>query len=948
MGIKIPTYQDRLSPEGFQSIRATAPDMTISTADSQGLKAFGDAVSTYGATQYHLERQRSNNDNSTAALADLSAVQNQVQKDIYDGVDKMGVGATLTGEDGQPVPFGQAMQAQVKARYDAVQQKYANATPEVKQYVARQITAAQTSWNSEINSQAEKGAVVTRLAEFDKGLEQRAATAMANPQLHDELIAKNKEAVANLGISPTARYEKLTETQTRITNQAIAALQSNPSTNPQLLQSLQERLGNYGKDPNPFLTTPGAQPGQAAGFVPQGVAASTDLGAIAPAIAGAEGTGKNSASTANGKYQFIDSTFVTQARASFPELKGKSNAEILALRGTAYNGQAIEEKMGTDFIAANAQALQAANLPATGQNVYLAHFLGAAGAIKVLTADPNTPIEQITTADARAANPKVLKPGMTAQNIINWAGNTINRQGGAAVASTGGQPAAAAATRQEVPSWIQNIVNQVPAANVNQALISSTAEMHRQAQTTLAAFNTLEADHIAKASNGIAVQTPLTQGQYMAQHPLDGVDRYNNYAATLQAGELLSGMKTMPTAQAQAALEAYRPDPSKPGYAAALTRFNAVADGLRNTVASQQKDPMQYALDNKIGSAQPIDFKTPESMGEELKKRAALAGVMKDAFRTDGTSLFTANEANMLKGGFNKATEVQTLTWLAAIRSSITDPAQYAATMQTLAKDQPVIAMAGRLLGKAGQVTAASSFMPGSTDVVVSPTDVARTLLKGSKLLYPNEDQSAKDGKGKVFPMPSDKDFDTSFENYAGKVFRGDPETRHEVLQATRAYYASRMADVPDYSGAINDSKVKEAVKAVTGGISDTYNVIRPWGWSEDTFINGVKGKLKEIEGVEKMTGKGNDTLSSAYLLPLSDSKYVVATRNGVKLLGPTSGEPMVVDLYQRPGARPPAGVVPPSQDPGADQNAAMASSTIDASGKGYVPPDMKTKLRGR
>lgn len=940
MGIKIPTYEDRLSPEGFQNIRATAPDMTVNTADNQGMKAFGDAVSTFGATQYHLERQRSNADNSTSAMADLAAVQNQVQQDIYNGVDKMEVGATLKGEDGQPVPFGQAMQAQVKARYDAVAQKYANATPEVKQFVARQIISSQASWNSEINSQAEKGAIVTRLTEFDKGLEQRAATAGANPQQHDDLIAKNKEAVANLGISPDARYQRLIESQRAITEAALTTLRANPETNAPLKKALEERLGNYGKDPNPFTTVPGTQPGT-------GVAASTDLGAITQRIAGAEGDTKNPNSSANYKYQFVKGTFIEQAKASFPELKGKSDAEILALRGTIYNGQPIEDKMGPDHIQANAKALKLAGFEATGTNVYLAHFLGIGGAIKLLKADPNTPINDVTTADARTANPTILKPGMTAQNIINWAGNTMNRAPSAS--TTSGQPGQTPATRQEVPGWIQNIVNQVPAASVNQALINSTTEFHRQAQTMQAAFNTMEADHIAKATNGIAIQTPLTQAQYLAQHPLDGNQRYENYAATLRAGEVLSGFKTMPTAQAQAALAAYQPDPTKPvGYAADVVRYNALRDGLANIVNAQQKDAMQYALDNKIGGAQPIDFKTPESMGEELKKRAALAGVMKDNFRTDGTSLFTANEANMLKGGFNKATEVQTLSWLAAIRSSVTDPAQYAATMQTLAKDQPVIAMAGRLLGKAGQVTAASPWTPGSKDIVVSPFDVARTLLKGSKLLYPNEDQSAKDGKGKVFPMPSDKDFDASFENIAGKIFKGDPETRHEVLQATRAYYASSMADVPDYSGAINDGKVREAVKAVTGGISDTYNVIRPWGWSEDTFINGVKGKLKEIEGAEKMTGKGNDTLSSAYLLPLSDSKYVVATRNGVKLLGPTSGEPMVVDLYQRPGGRPPAGVVPPSQDPGADQSAAMAPSAIDASGKGYVPPDMKTKLRGR
>ena len=920
MGIKIPTYEDRLSPEGFQNIRATTPDMTVNTANTKGLQVFGDAVSTYGSTQYHLERQRSNADNSTAAMADLAAVQNQVQKDIYDGVDKMGVGATLAGEDGQPVPFGQAMQAQVKARYDAVAEKYANATPEVKQFVARQIITSQASWASEINGQAEKGAVVERIKQYDKGVQDLSTAALANPEKALSLIEQNKLATAQLGISPDARYAKLLQSQELILNAALTTLRNNPGTNAALKQSLEERLGNFKEQPNPYTTTPGSQPGQAAGFGPAGtgVAASTDLGAIAQRIAGAEGDTKNPNSSANYKYQFVDDTFISQAKASFPELKGKSNAEILALRGTVYNGQPIEEKMGPDHIKANADALKLAGFEATGTNVYLAHFLGVGGAIKLLQADPNTPIEQLTSAKAREKNSTVLKPGMTAQNIINWAGNTINRAPSAP--ATGGQPGSPNVTtspRQEVPPWIANIVNQVQPAHVESALISSTAEQQRQAQTNKAAFDTAQADHIDKALQGIAIAQPLTLGDFMQHHPTDGVPLYNNYAANIQAGEVIAGMKTMPVDKVQGVIDSYKPNPDAPGFAAAQTRQNAIIGAYQKVEQARQADPIQYAIDNKIGGAKPINFNSPQDMAQELKNRAGLARTMADSFRTDGTSLLTSNETASLKKGLSTMTTQQTLNYLDVLKSSVSDPRQYLGVLQKIAPDQPVVALAGVLMSKDGSVTN-SHFLGGSE--TLSSRDVAQRLVEGSKLLYPSAEAAAQDGKGKIFPMPPAKEFDVDFNSAVGKAFQNDPTAYHTVYQATRAYIAATMSRQGDYSGVLPSNAVTDAVNAVTGGISGRYNVLRPWGMEDGRFNNTVIQKFGQAMVAEGMDKSGLNVPSMIKLQPKGDSTYLVTSGAGVPLIGYKTQQPIVLDLtdksaFVRPpidAPAPPAPAAPP------------------------------------
>ena len=135
-----------------------------------------------------------------------------------------------------------------------------------------------------------------------------------------------------------------------------------------------------------------------------------------------EGTGKNPMSSARGVGQFIDSTFVDTYRKTFPDqARGLTDARILAQRGTMIDGQTpIEVPMLNTFTRENKNALSRANIDPTPGNTRLAHFLGAGGAINVLKANPNTPIESLVSQDAIQANPTVLK-GKTAGQVSAWA-----------------------------------------------------------------------------------------------------------------------------------------------------------------------------------------------------------------------------------------------------------------------------------------------------------------------------------------------------------------------------------------------------------------------------------------------------------------------------------------------------------------------------------------------
>jgi hypothetical protein len=146
-----------------------------------------------------------------------------------------------------------------------------------------------------------------------------------------------------------------------------------------------------------------------------------------------EGTGRNARSTAQGPGQFIDSTFVTTFRETFPDAsRGMSDAQILAQRGTG-----VEQAMLKTFTQRNVDILERAGITPTNTNAYLAHFLGAGDAVKVLSAPPNTPINQLVSSRSIAANPEVFSRARTAGELQTWAAGKMGERGGQTVSSAG-------------------------------------------------------------------------------------------------------------------------------------------------------------------------------------------------------------------------------------------------------------------------------------------------------------------------------------------------------------------------------------------------------------------------------------------------------------------------------------------------------------------------------
>lgn len=160
----------------------------------------------------------------------------------------------------------------------------------------------------------------------------------------------------------------------------------------------------------------------------------------------------NPRSTAFGKGQFIDSTWLSTIRMHRPDLAaGRSPREIIALKyDTSPTGLALQDEMTGALAQDNANYLKSRGLPVTAGTQYLAHFAGPNGAAAILAADDRAPISSVMTPAAIAANP--FLQGKTVGHVKRWAENKMSSAESKLVRRSGEAPVRLASNEGVVTS----------------------------------------------------------------------------------------------------------------------------------------------------------------------------------------------------------------------------------------------------------------------------------------------------------------------------------------------------------------------------------------------------------------------------------------------------------------------------------------------------------------
>jgi hypothetical protein len=143
-------------------------------------------------------------------------------------------------------------------------------------------------------------------------------------------------------------------------------------------------------------------------------------------IIGVESGGKNIANQSGAGGAPTSSAFgvAQMTKGTFEGLAAKAK-EGSALYGKTFedmkNDVSLQTTAAQQLLDENAQALTRAGITPTDGNVYLAHFLGASGAIKLLKASPDTKVGGVLSAQAIQANASVFAQNKTAGEMIAWA-----------------------------------------------------------------------------------------------------------------------------------------------------------------------------------------------------------------------------------------------------------------------------------------------------------------------------------------------------------------------------------------------------------------------------------------------------------------------------------------------------------------------------------------------
>jgi hypothetical protein len=283
-------------------------------------------------------------------------------------------------------------------------------------------------------------------------------------------------------------------------------------------------------------------------------------------------------SHAFGLGQFEPDTWRALIKQTRPELADLPDDQLLALRADP----ALSREMVGALREQNTAYLKNKGVDATPGNIYLAHFLGPAGAAAIAQASPNMPASMVLSGavgpDKAAAmvraNPSVLS-GMTAGSVSQWAND---RMGG--VGPGGGH--------------LYDLLRPDERAELEQHALGA---IQKQTATGLSDLKSQVDDTLAEANVNGAPKNPVPQEVFVARlGPQAGIEQYQRYTAALATAADVSRVGQMSLDQQEALYQSYAPKAGADGFAEQLARQQQLGTAIKQSRDALAKDPAAFAI----------------------------------------------------------------------------------------------------------------------------------------------------------------------------------------------------------------------------------------------------------------------------------------------------------------------------------------------------------------
>lgn len=311
----------------------------------------------------------------------------------------------------------------------------------------------------------------------------------------------------------------------------------------------------------------------------------------------------NPRSSASGVGQFTDGTWLSTVRSSRPDLAGKADAEILALK----SDPALGREMTVVLMRQNADALRKAGLPVTEGNLYLAHFAGSEGAKDILTADPNASVESILGAKVVAANP-FLK-NKTAAWLQTWASQKMGR------VPTGPLPPNFGALRPEQKQAVLDDIQTI--SNDQKVYVRSIID------------GAIENAPVAIQNTGRYSGNMPTEQQFVAAYGADGAQKFEAFGAAVETSKNIFAMRSMTNSQITEMVKAATPSSSGDNADLEAKTFASLSQAASTIIEQRKADPVGYvqrtfpsvaaAWDGVTANTVPVEQAIKQTVAAQLQ-----------------------------------------------------------------------------------------------------------------------------------------------------------------------------------------------------------------------------------------------------------------------------------------------------------------------------------------
>ncbi|MBX5001890.1 hypothetical protein HJB72_28620 [Rhizobium lentis] len=512
----------------------------------------------------------------------------------------------------------------------------------------------------------------------------------------------------------------------------------------------------------------------------------------------------------------------------------------------------LGREMTARYTEENSQFLRNQGIQPTDGNVYLAHFLGPRGAAQVLKANPNASVASIIGQDAVDANS--FLQGKTVADLIAW---SDRKMGGAGVSSGSAvDPEVIKEYRQEITSDAKDLFAGIK-AGFDKGLTPAVSDI-----------------------NLLSRQLALVDDQ-------DFRKQVSDYFTSQSAVQAIGGASP---AQLESLIASLQTDAAD----GATMAQQQIITGLQDAQKAQQQalkdDPIGYAARKGMVAPPPaLDLSNPDSWAATFSGLQNAVDVLASRGMVGNISALRPEMQGQVARALENSTPQDSVKLLGSMAQNMS-PETFNATLSGLYSSGQ-----GRAAAAAGALVAANP-------------EVAEGVLRGQQLLKENP---------LLAPKKTDTNTQAIDDLLPPKAFAPSLEgARQTLLDAATARYADLSNQVGDTSGELNDSRMEQAIKEVTGGVLEmngAYIVSPRYGMSQDDF-DAQLSALGDADLLGAITTSGQrvtarDLRNEGRLRAIADGRYLLefgsADAPAYAMSQPSSGNynapsPFVLDLRGR------------------------------------------------